>query len=163
LRRVSFVLLEATMDDFVGNPARGRSTPYEGSRRALRRRDLADLQPLVKQGKYRLGSHAVRHAACEGFTERDIVATVMFGRELVRYPHDERLLVLGWLPVSRAVKIPLHVVLEYRKPRWVDVVTAFIPADPHRAVSRSRLAEILRHDRHVPERTVVGPSDGGAV
>lgn len=158
----SFALLEATMDDFVPNPARGRSTPHDATRRRVRRRDLAELQPLVKQGKYRIGSHAVRHAACEGFTERDIVATVMYGRELMRYPHDERMLVLGWLPVSAAVKIPLHVVLEYRKPRWVDVVTAFIPADPHRAVSRTRLAEILRHDRHEVERTVVGPLDGSA-
>lgn len=150
------------MDDFAPNPARGRFASYESPRRPIRRRDLEDLQPLVKQGKYRIGSHAVRHAACEGFTERDIVATVIYGRELMRYPHDERMLVLGWLPVSAAVKIPLHVVLEYRKPRWVDVVTAFIPADPHRAVSRGRLAEVLRHDRHVAARTIVGPPEGGA-
>lgn len=146
------------MDDFVPNPARGRFATEEGLRRPPRRRNLADLRPLVKQGHYRIASHAVKHAACEGFTERDIVATVLYGRELMRYPLDERLLVLGWLPVSSAVKIPLHVVLEYRKPRWVDVVTAFIPADPHRVVSRARLAEALRHDRHEPEQRTVGRS-----
>lgn len=147
------------MDDFVPNPARGRFATEQGARRPLRKRNLADLQPLVKQGNYRIARHAVKHAACEGFTERDIVATVLYGRELMRYPLDERLLVLGWLPVSAAVKIPLHVVLEYRKPRWVDVVTAFIPMDPHRVVSRTRLAEVLRHDRHEPERRAVGPAD----
>jgi hypothetical protein len=102
----------------------------------------------VRAGQYRLGPHATRHAACEGFVERDVVDAVLFGRELMRYLADERLLVLGYVSVSRAVRIPLHVVLEYRRSRWVDVVTAFIPDEPHRPVSRRRLAEILRYDRH---------------
>jgi hypothetical protein len=113
-----------------------------------RRRTLDDLRPLVRAGQYRLGPHATRHATCEGFVERDVVDAVLFGRELVRYLADERLLVLGYVSVSREVRIPLHVVLEYRRARWVDVVTAFIPDEPHRPVSRRRLAEILRYDRH---------------
>ena len=51
---------------------------------------------------------------------------------------------LGWLPAGRSVRLPLHVVAEYARPRWVDVVTAFIPRDPHRVLSRRRLAELLR-------------------
>lgn len=113
-------------------------------------RTLEDLRPLVREGRYRLGPHALRHATCEGFTEADVRATVLFGKELVRYLEDERLLVLGYIHPSPQVKIPLHVVLEYAKPRWVDVVTAFIPVEAHRVVSRTRLAEILRHDRHEP-------------
>lgn len=147
------------MDDVDASPFRGRSRPPARTARSRppRRRELADLRPLVRQGRYRIARHAVSHAACEGFTERDIVATILYGRELMRYLQDERLLVLGWLPVSREVKIPLHVVLEFCKPRWVDVVTAFIPEDPHRIVSRARLAEVLRHDRHEPQRVRVGP------
>lgn len=113
-------------------------------------RTLAELRPLVREGHYRLARHAVRHAACEGFTERDIVASVLYGRELLRYVEDERLLVLGTIRPSPTVTIPLHVVLEYARPRWVDVVTAFIPKEPHRAVSRARLAHMLRYDRHEP-------------
>ena len=116
----------------------------------------------MRAGQYRLGPHARRHAAAEGFTEHDVVATVLHGRELARYLQDERLLVMGWVPVSRSVRIALHVVLEYRTARWVDVVTAFIPADPHRAVSRSRLAELLRHDLHEPRVTRVAPRNGRA-
>jgi hypothetical protein len=71
----------------------------------------------------------------------------MYGRELVRYLEDERLLALGFIRASATVKIPLHVVLEYSKPRWVDVVTAFVPKDAYRVVSRTRLAELLRYDR----------------
>jgi len=127
-----------------------------------KRRTLVDLRPLVRAGQYRLGPHARRHAAAEGFTEHDVVATVLHGRELARYLQDERLLVMGWVPVSRSVRIALHVVLEYRTARWVDVVTAFIPADPHRAVSRSRLAELLRHDLHEPRVTRVAPRNGRA-
>lgn len=100
----------------------------------------------MRAGLYRLGSHATRHALAEGFTEVDVVMTLLHGRTLARYPLDQRLLVLGWLPAGREVRLPLHVVVEYVKPRWVDVVTAFIPRDPHRVVSRQRLAQILRAD-----------------
>ena len=110
-------------------------------------RTLGDLQPLVREGRYRICSHAARHAACEGFTEGDMVAALLYGRELLRYVQDERLLVLGFIQPSPAVRIPLHVVAEYAKPRHVDVVTAFIPAEAHRVVSRARLAELLRYDR----------------
>lgn len=133
-----------------------RSLPGQRAARP-RRRTLHDLRPLVRAGQYRLGPHARRHAAAEGFTELDVVGTVLHGRELARYLEDERLLVLGWVPVSPSVRIPLHVVLEYSKQRWVDVVTAFIPAEPHRAVSRTRLAELLRHDEHEPRVERSGP------
>ena len=145
------------MDDVDAHIARGRSRSSRGRPRPLRKRELAELRPLVRDGRYRIGPHAVAHAACEGFTERDIVATILHGHELMRYPQDERLLVLGWVPVSRDVKIPLHVVVEYAKPRWVDVVTAFIPDRPHRVVSRARLAEVLRRDVHRPHRIEIGP------
>lgn len=98
----------------------------------------------MRDGRYRLGPHASRHAIAEGFTERDVVMTLLHGRELARYLDDRRLLVLGWLPAGRQVRLPLHVVAEYGRPRWVDVVTAFIPRDPHRVVSRRRLALMLR-------------------
>lgn len=123
-----------------------------------RRRTLEELRPLVRAGLYRIGPHAARHAACEGFTERDVVDAMLFGRELVRYFHDERLLVLGYVVVSPTVKIPLHVVVEHRRPRFVDVVTAFIPSEPHRPVSRRRLAEILRYDAAEPRARRVGPA-----
>ncbi len=127
----------------------------------LRRRTLDDLRPLVRHGQYRICPHAAKHAACEGFTENDIVGTILYGRELMRYWQDARLLVLGMIPASAEVQIPLHVVLEYARPRWVDVVTAFIPVNPHRVMSRSRLAELLRYDRHEPRSKVVGPGRGG--
>lgn len=107
-------------------------------------RSLEELRPFVRDGRYRLGPHASRHAITEGFTERDVVMTLLHGRELARYLDDRRLLVLGWLPAGRQVRLPLHVVAEYGRPRWVDVVTAFIPRDPHRVVSRRRLAHMLR-------------------
>lgn len=113
----------------------------------LRVRTLEDLQPLVQDGRYRIGPHALRHAACEGFAEKDMVAAALYGQELVRYLEDERLLALGYIYPSPAVKIPLHVVLEYARPRWVDIVTAYIPVKAYSAVSRTRLAEILRYDQ----------------
>ncbi len=119
-------------------------------------RTLDELRPLVREGRYRIGSHALKHAFCEGFTENDMVGSVLYGRELVRYLQDERLLALGYLKPSPDVNIPLHVVLEYSKPRWVDIVTAFIPRDAHRVVSRARLAEMLRYDRDTRDSKQVG-------
>lgn len=122
----------------------------------IRSRTLDDLRPLVREGRYRIAPHANRHAQCEGFNEKDVFAAIMYGKELLRYYQDERLLALGWIRPSPSVEIPLHVVLEYTKPRWVDVVTAFIPQDAHRVMSRERLAEMLRYDKHELEVALVG-------
>jgi hypothetical protein len=111
-------------------------------------RRLELLRPLVREGRYRIGSHATKHAICEGFSEQDMVEVMLTGNELLNYWQDKRLLVLGYIELSASVKIPLHVVMEYAKPRWVDIVTAFIPEEPHQITSRARLAELSRHDRH---------------
>ncbi len=111
-------------------------------------RVLEQLRPLVREGRYRIGSHANKHAMCEGFSEQDMVEVMLAGNELLHYWQDKRLLVLGYIELSASVKIPLHVVMEYTKPRWVDIVTAFIPEEPHQITSRTRLAELSRHDRH---------------
>ncbi len=141
--------------------SRGSARPHPGpNARRPKRRTLDDLRPLVRDGRYRIARHAVRHAAAEGFTEHDMIATLLHGRELVRYLEDERLLVLGWLPVSGSVKLPLHVVVEFSVPRLVEVITAFIPHDPHRALSRTRLAEVLRWDGHEPRAVLEGPQSG---
>jgi len=47
-------------------------------------RSLEELRPFVRDGRYRLGPHATRHAIAEGFTERDVVMTLLHGRELAR-------------------------------------------------------------------------------
>lgn len=125
-------------------------------KKRLRKRTLADLQPLVKAGKYRIGSHAVRHSFAEGFTEKDIIGSILYGKELLRYIQDERLLVLGYISVSVDVRIPLHVVLEHKLPRQVDIITAFIPQEAHRVMSRGRLAEFLRHDFNQAEVSFIG-------
>lgn len=119
-------------------------------------RTLEELRPHIKAGRYRIGAHATKHAHCEGFTEHDIVTALLYGKELLRYCQDARLLALGYICPSPTVQIPLHVVVEYAKPRWVDIVTAFIPQEAHRVVSRTRLAEMLRHDQHEVRSRLVG-------
>ena len=109
-------------------------------------RSLASLLPLIEAGQYRLGPHVARHMIQEGFSERDLLTALRWGRELAVYPEDERMLVLGYMVFGSRLKLPLHIVLDYSKPRWVDVVTAFIPARPHHVYSRARLAALLRYD-----------------
>lgn len=124
--------------------------------RQPKRRTIEELRRLVRSGRYAIKPHAVRHAIAEGFTERDIIAAVMFGRTLAVYPLDERMLVLGYISLPRRIRIPLHVVLEYSETAFVDVVTAFIPAEPYRVVSRARLAVLLKHCRAEVKAEVVG-------
>ena len=120
-------------------------------------RRLAELVPLVREGRYRLGPHVARHMRAEGFTELDMVRAIEYGRELAVYPEDARMLVLGYIVVSPRLKLPLHVVLEYARPRFLDVVTAFIPNEPHRVYSRARLAALLRFDGARERVEWVGP------
>jgi hypothetical protein len=119
-------------------------------------RMLEQLRPFIREGRYRIGSHATKHATCEGFSEQDMVEVMLSGNELLHYWQDKRILVLGYIELSSSVKIPLHVVMEYGKPRWVDIVTAFIPEEPHQITSRARLAELSRHDRHEQKVRRVG-------
>ncbi len=123
----------------------------------MKLRRLSELVPYVREGRYRLGPHVARHMRVEGFTELDVVRAIEYGRELAVYPEDARMLVLGYIVVSPRLKLPLHVVLEYRKPRFVDIVTAFIPKEPHRVYSRARLALLLRFDGSRVEEEWVAP------
>ena len=125
----------------------------------MKLRRLSDLVPYVREGRYRIGPHVARHMRAEGFTELDVVRAIEYGRELAVYPEDARMLVLGYIVVSPRLKLPLHVVLEYRKPRFVDIVTAFIPKEPHRVYSRARLALLVRFDgARYEEEWVVPPA-----
>ncbi|GAA5335451.1 DUF4258 domain-containing protein [Thermus thalpophilus] len=114
-------------------------------------RRLPDLLPHLREGRYRLGPHVAKHMLQEGFTELDILRALEWGRELCIYPEDQRMLVLGYMVFPPRLRLPLHVVLEYAKPRHVDIVTAFIPKEPYRVYSRKRLAAILRFDGALEE------------
>lgn len=120
-------------------------------------RRLEDLLPHLKEGRYRLGPHVVRHMLQEGFLEYDVVTALQWGRELAVYAEDERLLVLGYMVVPPRLRLPLHVVIEYRQPRWIDIVTAFIPRQPHRVYSRARVAALVRFDGEVEKVRWVRP------
>ena len=128
----------------------------------MRTRRLKDLVPYLREGRYRLGPHVARHMRAEGFTELDLLRAVEHGRELALYPEDERMLVLGYIVVSPRLKIPLHVVLEYSRPRFVEVVTAFIPHDPYRVYSRARLAVLLSFDGARERAELVSGRPGSA-
>ena len=123
--------------------------------RKLRR--LTDILPLLKEGRYRLGPHVAKHMLQEGFTELDVLKALEWGRERCIYPEDGRMLGLGYMVFPPRLKLPLHVVLDYTPPRRVDIVTAFIPKDPHRVYSRARLAALLRRDRALEEVRWTGP------
>lgn len=124
-------------------------------KRRIRR--LEELLPLLKEGRYRVGNHVARHMVQEGFTELDVIKALEWGRELAVYPADSRMLVLGYLVAPPSLRLPMHVVVEYNQPRMLEIVTAFIPREPHRVYSRARLAALMRFDGELEEVRWVGP------
>ncbi len=123
----------------------------------MKRITLKELQPLLWQGRYSLRPHAARHAIAEGFLETDIVEVLERGRELAVYLEDKRMLVLGYVRFSPSLQLPLHVVLDYSQWDWLDVVTAFIPDNPYRVVSRERVAILIEHGPRFNRERVVLP------
>ncbi|BDP41196.1 hypothetical protein DAETH_11650 [Deinococcus aetherius] len=105
----------------------------------------ARLRDAVYEGKYHLCPHAIGHARAEGFLEQDIVHVLVAGRVRAVYPEDRRWLVCGYFE-SHGVALPLHVVVEHAPDGHLDVVTAFVPKQPHHIISRARLAVMLRYD-----------------
>ncbi|MFC6592292.1 DUF4258 domain-containing protein [Deinococcus lacus] len=105
----------------------------------------ARLREAVFEARYSVKDHAVGHARAEGFLEHDITGVLMSGRVRAVYPEERRWLVCGYFEAC-GVKLPLHVVVEHHRDGWVDVVTAFVPKNPHHIISRARLAVLLRYD-----------------
>ncbi|GHF56246.1 hypothetical protein GCM10017781_35700 [Deinococcus metalli] len=105
----------------------------------------AKLRDAVYDGRYTLCPHAVGHARAEGFLEHDIMNVLLSGRVRAVYPDDHRWLVCGRFEAC-GVALPLHVVVQHYRDGHIDIVTAFVPKQPHHVISRARLAVMLRYD-----------------
>ena len=115
----------------------------------------ARLREAVYDSRYHVCPHAIAHARAEGFLEHDIMHVLLAGRVRAVYPEDHRWLVCGYFEAHR-VKLPLHVVVEHHADGWLDIVTAFVPKNPHHIISRQRLAVMLRYDdEKIQARTAV--------
>lgn len=90
---------------------------------------IAQIKRLVKQKKYRIRIHAVRHMIEEGFDENHLVEAMGSGKMLEDYPNEKRCLVLGYFYLTEKIKLPLHAVCDYSENGLVlvDFVTAYIP------------------------------------
>ena len=89
------------------------------------------IKDLVGEGSFRLRPHAARHVIEEGFTETDILEAILGDcRILEIYPHESRCLIFGHYSISKNVRSPLHLVIEYLHEEVVDIVTAYIPQKP---------------------------------
>lgn len=119
------------------------------------------LRDAVLFSRFEVKSHAIGHARAEGFLEHDIIDVLMRGRVRAIYPEERRWLVCGYFEACR-VKLPLHVVVEHHTDGWMDIVTAFVPKNPHHIISRQRLAVMLRYDdEQIRARTAVAGNRAG--
>lgn len=100
---------------------------------------LETIKRLVRERRYRVRIHAVRHMIEEGFGEDDVVE-VITGRSkiLENYPDESRCLVYGHYRMSDKIRSPLHAVCDYSRAGLVDIITAYIPQKPWWATPTKR-------------------------
>ncbi|MFB0639017.1 DUF4258 domain-containing protein [Deinococcus radiodurans] len=108
-------------------------------------RALRQLRDAVYDSRYHVCPHAVQHARAEGFMESDIMDVLLTGRVRAVYPEDHRWLVCGYFE-AHGIRLPLHVAVQHYRDGHIDIVTAFVPKNPHHIISRARLALLVRYD-----------------
>ena len=108
-------------------------------------RALRQLRDAVYDSRYHVCPHAVQHARAEGFMESDIMHVLLTGRVKAVYPEDRRWLVCGYFE-AHGIRLPLHVAVQHYRDGHIDIVTAFVPKNPHHIISRARLALLVRYD-----------------
>jgi hypothetical protein len=92
---------------------------------------LERIKTLVGAGKYVVANHVTQHMFAEGFTLRDLIEAVTGKSRIIEvYERVSRCLVGGYFQLSKAVQMPLHVVIEYTNEEEVTFVTAYIPQKP---------------------------------
>lgn len=80
---------------------------------------LATIKKLVKEERYRIKIHAVRHIAILGES-----------RIIEMYDEDKRCLILGHFLWDDRIKSSIHLVCDYSNRKLIDIVTAYIPQRP---------------------------------
>lgn len=92
---------------------------------------LEKIRRLIREKKYRVRMHAIRHMIEDGFSEVNIIeASTGKSKILENYPEELRCLLLGSFHVGEKVASPLHIVCDYSKEELLDIVTAYIPQKP---------------------------------
>lgn len=89
--------------------------------------DIEAIRERIRQGRYLIKSHAVRHALKEGFERAHMVEAILEGSIIEEYPDDQRVLICGKTTMVKTIDIYLHVVCEYADVSYVEFVTAYIP------------------------------------
>lgn len=89
--------------------------------------NIETLRQLVLAKRYQIKIHAVQHALQEGFSEKEIIATVMAGSIIEQYPDRNRVLICGAVLFNVGTEMYLHVVCEQNYADQVELVTAYVP------------------------------------
>ena len=81
------------------------------------------MRALIQQGAFSITDHALTEGFKDGITVEDMIGVVMKGKIIERYPERYRCLVFG----RNADGLPVHVVVEFRSKRTVEIITTYIP------------------------------------
>lgn len=105
---------------------------YDGKEFMNHERELLEkIKRLIREKRYRIRMHTIRHMIEDGFGEENIIeAATGRSKILENYPDELRCLILGSFHFSGKIISPLHIICDYSKEDLVDIVTAYIPQKP---------------------------------
>ncbi|MEW6545136.1 MAG: DUF4258 domain-containing protein [Nitrospirota bacterium] len=85
--------------------------------------DLDTLRNHIRRGAFFVTDHAITEGVKDGITVADMIRVIETGKIIERYPERHRCLIYG----RSNDGLPIHVVIDYRARRSVDIVTTYVP------------------------------------
>lgn len=85
--------------------------------------EIEEIRALVEKGAYWVTDHALLEGFKEGIDVADMLRVVRTGKIIERYPVRHRCLMYG----RNADGIPVHVVIDFRAKRAIEIITTYIP------------------------------------
>jgi hypothetical protein len=85
--------------------------------------EIDAIRAAIQKGRFFVTDHALTEGFKDGISVADMLDVIRTGAIIERYPERHRCLIYG----CNADAIPIHVVVDFRAKKFVDIVTTYIP------------------------------------
>ncbi|MDH4079077.1 MAG: DUF4258 domain-containing protein [Nitrospira sp.] len=85
--------------------------------------EIDAIRAAIQKGRFFVTDHALTEGFKDGINVADMLDVIRTGAIIERYPERHRCLIYG----CNADAIPIHVVVDFRAKKFVDIVTTYIP------------------------------------
>ncbi|MDH5669753.1 MAG: DUF4258 domain-containing protein [Nitrospira sp.] len=85
--------------------------------------EIDAIRTSVLKGNFFVTDHAITEGFKDGISVGDMLHVIRTGKIIERYVERKRCLIYG----RNADAIPVHVVVDCRESRFIDIVTTYVP------------------------------------